>query len=134
MTVEANSIPAIHQRSDGVDRFLTGVLCVLATMDDYWFTPLARKPPSTTNRWPVTKLAASEARNITAPTSSSSSPNLRIGVRTRSSSPRGVPCNRGAVRSVRKYPGARALTHTPWRAHSMASDLVSEATAALLAL
>ncbi len=28
----------------------------------YWFTPLARKPPSTTSVWPVTKEAASEAR------------------------------------------------------------------------
>ena len=27
----------------------------------YWFTPLARKPPSTTSRCPETKLAASEA-------------------------------------------------------------------------
>ena len=28
----------------------------------HWFTPLARKPPSTTSTSPVTKLAASEAR------------------------------------------------------------------------
>ncbi len=79
----------------------------------YWFTPLARNPPSTTSRCPVTKLAASDARNTAAPPSSSSFPNRRIGVRSRNSRPRSVPSSRAAFRSVRKTPGARALTHTP---------------------
>src|ERR1700704_3448799 len=99
----------------------------------YWLTPLARKPPSTANTWPVTKLAASDDRNTAAPPSSSSLPNLFIGVRIRNSRPRSVPSSRAAFRSVRKTPGAIALTQTPNVAHSTASDLVSEATAALLA-
>src|ERR1700681_742996 len=100
----------------------------------YWSTPLARNPPSTGSTWPVTKLAASEARNTTAPPSSSSFPNLFIGVRSRNSRPRSVPSSRVAFRSVRKTPGAIAFTQTPDLAHSIARDFVSEATAALLAL
>src|SRR5262249_22324118 len=44
---------------------------VLQSYYGYWFTPLARKPPSTVSRCPVTKLAESEARKTAAPTSSS---------------------------------------------------------------
>src|SRR5216117_1758383 len=54
----------------------------------YWFTPLARKPPSTASMWPVTKLAASEERNTAAPTNSSTFPKRRMGVRNRNSLPR----------------------------------------------
>jgi len=82
---------------------------------------------------PVTKLALSEARNTAAPTSSSSFPKRFIGVRKRNSCPRAVPSSSAALRSVRKTPGAMAFTQTPWRAHSIARDLVSDATAALLA-
>src|SRR5262249_48332466 len=39
------------------------------------FTPLARNPPSTARMWPVTKLAASDARKTAAPASSSTFPN-----------------------------------------------------------
>src|SRR5437870_13668986 len=39
------------------------------------------KPRSTNSKWPVTKLAASEARKTPAPASSSSCPNRRMGVR-----------------------------------------------------
>src|SRR6266851_2569755 len=99
----------------------------------YWFTPLASKPPSTTSNWPVTKLAASEARNTAAPTNSSSLPKRFIGVRKRYSLPRSVPSRSAELRSVRNTPGAIALTQTPWLAHSIASDLVKDATAALLA-
>src|SRR5215217_4609889 len=99
----------------------------------YWLTPLARKPPSTTSTWPVTKLAASDARNTAAPASSSTSPNRFMGVRRRNSRPRSVPSSRAVFKGVRKTPGAIAFTHTPWGAHSIARDLVREATAALLA-
>src|SRR5260370_8138679 len=91
-------------------------------------------PPSPTNKGPVTKLAASEARKTAAPASSSILPNLRIGVRIRNSRPRSVPSSRAAFKSVRNTPGTRALTQTPDVAHSIASDLVREATAAFLAL
>src|SRR5262250_3063978 len=96
-------------------------------------TPLARKPPSTARTWPVTKLAASDARKTAAPTSSLSFPKRPMGVRVRNSLPRSVPSRRAALSSVRKTPGAMALTQTPLPAHSMASDFVSDATAALLA-
>ena len=97
------------------------------------FTPLARKPPSTTSMWPVTKLAASDARNTAAPASSSTRPNRPIGVRISSSWPRGVVSSSFWFSAVRNTPGAIALTITPWRDHSTASDLVSDATADLLA-
>src|ERR1700748_61093 len=83
--------------------------------------------------WPVVKLASSDARYTTAPPSSSSLPKRFIGVRSRNSRPRSVPSSRAEFNSVRKTPGAIALTQTPKRAHSTASDLVSEATADLLA-
>src|SRR3954462_3453969 len=51
----------------------------------HWFTPLARKPPSTTISWPVTNVDASDARYTAAPMSSSSLPNRFIGVRSSSS-------------------------------------------------
>ena len=57
----------------------------------HWFTPLARKPPSTAITWPLTKLAASEARKMHRPTSSSTWPKRLSGVRMRSSLPRSVP-------------------------------------------
>src|SRR5262249_8012744 len=56
-----------------------------------------------------------------------------MGVRNRNSFPRSVPSSNCALRSVRNTPGAMALTQIPLQAHSMAKDLVSEATAALLA-
>jgi hypothetical protein len=43
------------------ERFLVTQHLVVIRLD-YWLTPLARKPPSTTNVCPVTKEAASEAR------------------------------------------------------------------------
>src|SRR5882724_325423 len=114
--------PSIFSHSmDASDRYL------------YWFTPLARKPPSTVSTCPVTKLAASEARNTHAPVSSSTLPNRCIGVRRRSSCARGVPFSNAEFSSVRNTPGAIALTQTPYRAHSIAKDLVKETTAALLA-
>jgi len=70
---------------------------------------------------------------MAAPPSSSTFPNRRIGVRSRNSLPRSVPFSKAAFRSVGKTPGAMAFTQTPDVAHSRASDLVSEATAALLA-
>src|SRR6266404_1312578 len=79
------------------------------------------------------KLAASEARNAAAPTNSSSLPKRFIGVRKRYSLPRSVPSRSAELRAVRNTPGAIALTQTPWLTHSMASDLVKDATAALLA-
>src|SRR6185503_12958561 len=100
----------------------------------YWFTPLARKPPSTARSVPVTKLAPSEARKTAAPCSSSTRPKRRMGVRSRNSWPRGVPSSRAALRSVRKTPGTIAFTQTPWAAHSTASDRVRAATPALLAV
>src|SRR5215469_8719103 len=102
------------------------------TLGDHWFMPLARNPPSTTSKCPVTKLAAGEARKTVAPTNSDNSPKRRIGVRIKHSSPRPVLSSKAAFRSVRKTPGTNAFTHTPWRAHSTASDLVSDATADLL--
>src|SRR5882757_1296809 len=99
----------------------------------YWFTPLAKNPPSAANTCPVTKLAASEAKNTAAPANSSSCPNRCIGVRSRNSFPRSVPSSNPAFNSVRKTPGAIPFTQTPFVAHSIASDFVSEATAALLA-
>ena len=92
-----------------------------------------RNPPSTTKMCPVMKLALSDARKTAAPTSSSVFPNRRIGVRSNSSCPRGVPSSSSAFRSVRNTPGAIAFTQTPECAHSKASDFVSDATAALLA-
>ncbi len=56
-----------------------------------------------------------------------------MGVRISSSWPRGVLSSSLALRSVRKTPGAMALTVTPFFDHSTASDRVSEATPALLA-
>src|ERR1051325_6302653 len=50
---------------------------------NYWLTPLARKPPSTAMTSPLTKLAASEARKIAAPASSSTFPKRFIGVRSK---------------------------------------------------
>ena len=81
----------------------------------------------------MTKLAASEARNTAAPASSSTLPKRPIGVRVSSSRPRIVPSSNPSLSGVRNTPGAIALTTTPERAHSIASDLVNEATAALLA-
>src|SRR5712664_2670213 len=77
-------------------------------------------PPSTTSRWPVTKLAASDARNTAAPANSSSWPNRFIGVRSKNSCPRAVPSSRAAFKSVRNTPGTSALTQTPDVAHSIA--------------
>src|SRR5437016_11860178 len=56
----------------GIERFERGRDVVLRADDEraiHWFTPLARKPPSTAISWPVTKLAASDARYTAAPTS-----------------------------------------------------------------
>src|SRR5882757_6069190 len=106
---------------------------ILGIHRSYWFTPLARNPPSTASTCPVTKLAASDARNTAAPTSSSTCPKRRIGVRVRNSLPREFPSSNAVFSSVRNTPGAIALTHTPWGAHSTASDFVRAATAALLA-
>src|SRR5688500_10924971 len=98
----------------------------------HWFTPLARKPPSTARTWPVTNDAASEARYTAAPTSSSTRPKRFIGVRASSSWPRGV--SRSAVfRFVRNTPGAIEFTVTLCGAHSTASARVRPATADLLA-
>src|SRR6185503_20256105 len=99
----------------------------------HWFTPLARNPPSTARTWPVTKLAASEARYTAAPASSSARPKRRRGVRASSSLPRGVPSMSWRVRAVGTTPGAMALTFTPRGPHSTARDLVREPTPALLA-
>jgi len=68
----------------------------------YSFTPLARYPPSTASRVPVTKLAASDARKIAAPISSSNSPKRFIGVRASISCPRGVPITNFSLNGVRK--------------------------------
>src|SRR5437870_2726084 len=101
---------------------------------NYWFTPLAKNPPSTASMCPVTKLAASDAKNTAAPTNSSTCPKRRIGVLARNSLERGVPPVRSVwFISVRNTPGAMAFTQTPFCAHSIARDLVKEATAALLA-
>src|SRR5690606_32688072 len=97
-------------------------------------TPLAKKPPSTAIVSPTTKLAASEAKNTHAPHSSAAFPNRAKGVRANSSLPRAVSSKRERLRSVGKTPGALAFTHTPSLPHSMASDLVSAITAALLTL
>src|SRR5258705_2873003 len=59
----------------------------------YWFTPLAKKPPSTVTISPVTKLAASDARKTAAPATSSTLPNRLIGVRNRNSRPRSDSSN-----------------------------------------
>ena len=48
--------------------------------------------------------------------------------------PRPVPTRSFSLRGVRKYPGAMALTQMPCFAHSIASDLVSDASPDLLAL
>src|SRR5262249_47716621 len=82
---------------------------------------------------PVTKLAESDARNIAAPDSSSGLPKRFIGVRSKNSAPRGVPSRSFSFNAVRKTPGTIAFTHTPYGAHSIASDFVSDATPALLA-
>ena len=82
---------------------------------------------------PVTKRAASEARKTAAPASSSTLPKRPMGVRARNSFPRSELSSRFMLSSVRKTPGAMALTQTPCLAHSMASDCVSERTADLLA-
>src|SRR6185369_6684595 len=100
----------------------------------YWFTPLAKNPPSTASTCPVTKLAASDAKNTAAPTNSSTSPKRPMGVRARNSLERGEPpVTSERLSSVINTPGAIAFTHTPCFAHSIAKDLVKEATAALLA-
>src|ERR1700721_3234 len=83
---------------------------------------------------PVVYDAASEARYTAAPTSSSVFPKRPIGERILNSRPRSVLSSSFAFKSVRKTPGAMALTSTPWRDHSTASDLVSAPTAALLTL
>ena len=72
-----------------------------------------RRPPSP---WPVTKLAASDARNTAAPTSSSGRPKRFIGVRVISSLPRSVPVSSDALSSVGKTPGIARygdLVHRP---------------------
>src|SRR4030095_784621 len=46
----------------------------LSRPQNHWFTPLARKPPSTTRVIPVTKPAESEARKTAAPPRSSGLP------------------------------------------------------------
>src|SRR5215471_15066613 len=99
----------------------------------YWFTPLARNPPSTATTSPVTNAAASDARNTAAPASSSTLPNRFIGVRIRNSRPRSVPSSSFRFNGVGKTPGAIAFTVTPRGANSIASCLVNIATAALLA-
>src|SRR6266496_1123964 len=124
------ALVSCFQRGHGEYRevlILGNIVCI------YWFTPLARKPPSTASTCPVTKLAASEARNTAAPTNSSRLPKRRMGVRTRNSLPRGVPSKSARFRSVGNTPGAIAFTHTLCGAHSTASVFVSETTAALLA-
>src|SRR6266568_4427647 len=118
------ALVSCFQRGHGEYRevlILGNIVCI------YWFTPLARKPPSTASTCPVTKLAASEARNTAAPTNSSRLPNLRIGVRTRNSASRDVPSSKGPFRLVRNTPGTRVLTQTPSLAHSLAKDLVRAA-------
>src|SRR5215831_19666661 len=102
-------------------------------LQNHWFTPLARNPPSTTIISPVTKLAASEARKIAAPASSSTFPNRFIGELSSNSRPRSVSSSNFRFRSVRKKPGAIAFTQTPCGAHSIASDFVRAPMAALLA-
>src|SRR5260370_41742580 len=99
----------------------------------YWFTPLARNPPSTTRISPVTKAEASLARKIADPTSSTVFPNRPIGVRISSSLPRSLSSSSFWFSAVRKTPGAIAFTVTPCELHSTASDFVSAPTAALLA-
>src|SRR4029453_4546277 len=54
-----------RQPTTGLQRFeRRRHIVVLADDEDgsHWLTPLARKPPSTASTWPVTKVAASDAR------------------------------------------------------------------------
>ena len=79
-----NRSPGIHeQQSNLAELCSAGQPSAAVPTQSYWLTPLARKPPSTASTWPVTKLAASDARKTAAPPSSSSFPNLFIGVRSK---------------------------------------------------
>src|SRR5262249_30487390 len=80
-------------------------------------------PPSMLTDWPVMNAAAGEHRNAIRPATSSSDAARPIGMRSscccqRSDRPR------TSMRAVSIVPGHTALTVTPWRATSMASDCV----------
>ena len=77
------------------------------------------------------KRAASDARNRTAPATSSGSPQRPIGVRASTFATWTGSVRERADCSVTMKPGATALTRTPSGAQAMASDLVSCTTAAL---
>src|SRR5688500_10972883 len=76
------------------------------------------------------KPAASDASSTAAPPTSDAVPKRCMGVRISSSRPRGVPSSSAWLNSVRKTPGAIALTLMPRRAHSTARLRVRPSTAA----
>src|SRR4029077_8842039 len=86
-------------------------------------------PPSTESTCPLTKLDASDARKIAAPTSSCTSPQRPSGVRAESDAENLSSSTSALFSSVRMYPGASALARRPCLPQSVAMPLVSIFTA-----
>src|SRR6266487_4571686 len=91
---------------------------------------IADWPPSTTSTWPVMNDDASEARNTAGPAISSARPHRPIGMVESRPADACSSAQRLRFSSVAVHPGHSAFTRTPLVAHSTASDLVSEITAA----
>src|SRR5260221_12088719 len=90
-------------------------------------------PPSTETICPVTKDAASEARNAIICSISAGLPTRPKGTpETNAALFSGVPVKRSTI-PVSVGPGATALTRTPLEAASSAAALVKPSTACLLA-
>src|SRR3954451_18830648 len=83
---------------------------------------------------PLTKDAASDARNTQAPTSSSGAPQRPAGVRRSSHSLKAGSDHSASLSGVRMYPGAIALQLSPCLAQSTAMPLVRFATAPFVAV
>src|SRR5262249_4919202 len=97
---------------------------------------IARLPPSTGSVAPVVMAASDEARNSTAPTTSSGLARRPIGMPRRNVASSVSCSNFGSARrprrpGVRTWHGATASTRTPRRAHSSARSLVIWTTPAL---
>src|SRR2546428_13897523 len=92
-------------------------------------------PPSTLMHAPVRRPACREHTNATTLATSSTVPNLPIGIswRTKSAMPSGSACCRRDYPppSQRIEPGAPALTATPFDGPPPASDLTKPISAAL---
>src|SRR5947209_7777101 len=75
-------------------------------------------PPSTTRTDPVIHAAAGEQRNSAAPATSSGRPHLPSGMDASVVRRNSGFCLAPAFMSVSIHPGAKALTRTPYAAHS----------------